>query len=256
MQREVFFARLQIAKRQKPWIIRGFLDGHYQWDTIKTLFSNSVLSLAHRGVSLSNQGSVTHWIEQLKEGEPEAAQQVWERYWARLIGLARTRLGGNAGRMADAEDAAQSAMQTFFRRAHKGNYPLLNDRQELWQLLVVITASKASNQRRRERALKRGGGKVRGDSVFGQDGPGIEQVISNEPTPAFAAAVAEEHELLFKKLDDESGSESLRVIAQMKFEGYSVKEIAEHLDCSERTVKRKLALIRSIWTAEINNDAA
>ena len=32
--------------------------------------------------------SVTHWIRQLKAGDREAAQQLWQRYFQRLVGLA------------------------------------------------------------------------------------------------------------------------------------------------------------------------
>lgn len=203
---------------------------------------------------MATQGSITCWIEQLKEGDPEASQRLWERYWTRLIGLAHNKLRGTANRMADAEDAAQSALISFFRRTDEKGFPQLNDRQDLWQLLVLITACKASNQRRRERAQKRGGGQVRGDSVFGSEGPGIEEVIGDEPTPAFAVAAAEQYERLFKQLENEQGAETLRKVAQMKFEGYSLSDIAEHLDCSERTVKRKLAVIRSVWSKELDDN--
>ena len=33
-------------------------------------------------------GSVTRWIGELKAGEPDAAQRLWERYFADLVRLA------------------------------------------------------------------------------------------------------------------------------------------------------------------------
>ena len=39
-------------------------------------------------------GSVTHWIGALKSGDQEAAQQLWQRYWKRLVGLAAKKISG------------------------------------------------------------------------------------------------------------------------------------------------------------------
>ena len=39
-----------------------------------------------------DQGSVTRWIDELKGGDPAAAQPLWDRYYERLVRLARTKL--------------------------------------------------------------------------------------------------------------------------------------------------------------------
>ena len=113
----------------------------------------------------------------------------------------------------------------------------------------MLTARKAAHQIRDEFCAKRGGGKVRPESDLpaadAEDGEGrLAQVIGSEPTPEFAAQVAEESRRLFEKL----GDETLRSIAQRKLEGYTVEEIAEELGCVPRTVNRKLAEIRDLWS--------
>ncbi len=60
------------------------------------------------------------------------------------MALARTGLRGAARRVADEEDAALSAFDSFCRRAAQGQFPDLKDRDGLWALLVVITARKAA----------------------------------------------------------------------------------------------------------------
>ncbi|MEK6249377.1 MAG: ECF-type sigma factor, partial [Planctomycetales bacterium] len=197
------------------------------------------------------EGSVTIWLDELKQGDQQAAQQLWQRYWHQLIRLANKKLGRSAGRVADAEDVAICAIDSFYRGAQEGRFPKLEDRDDLWQLLVMITARKAVNQIKYETRLKRGGGQVRGESVFaGTDNDsqpaGIDQVTGGEPTPEFAAAVAEEYERRLEQLK----SESLRNVARLKLEGHTVDEIAEQLDCSSRTIKRKLALIKTRWSEE------
>jgi DNA-directed RNA polymerase specialized sigma24 family protein len=71
---------------------------------------------------------------------------------------------------------------------------------------------------------------------------GIQEVVGKEPTPAFAAQFAEEHERLLAVLDDD-----LRRIARLKLEGYANEEIAQEVKCGLRTVQRKLNRIRREW---------
>ena len=68
---------------------------------------------------MSSEGSVTRWFDALQAGDPAAAQQLWERYFQRLVGLARQKL--------------------------------------LWRLLMVITTRKAAHLIRDQGRLKRGG---------------------------------------------------------------------------------------------------
>src|SRR3954469_11973834 len=105
---------------------------------------------------MSSQGSVTHWISLLKAGEHAAVQPLWERYFPRLVTLARARLRGAPRRVADEEDVALSAFDSFCRRAKQGRFPQLLNRDELWHLLVVLAARKAVDLARRENRQKRG----------------------------------------------------------------------------------------------------
>src|SRR5689334_4677984 len=102
-------------------------------------------------------GSVTQWLNQLRLGNSEAAQQLWERYYSSLVTIAQKRLRGFNLRGADEEDAVQSAFASFYGRVEKGEYPRVQDRDDLWRLLVVITAHKAIGYCRRNSAAKRGG---------------------------------------------------------------------------------------------------
>jgi DNA-directed RNA polymerase specialized sigma24 family protein len=198
---------------------------------------------------MSSMGSVTAWIEQLRAGNRAAAQQIWERYFSRLVGLARTKLRGLRRGAADEEDVALSAFDSFYRGAEQGRFPRLGDRHNLWELLVVITVRKAIDLRQRESRQKRGGGKVAGESAL--DGPlgpeeggaGIEQVVGAEPTPELAAQVADEVRRLLGMLP----KEEVRSVALLKLEGYTNAEVADRLGCAEATVERRLSLIRSVW---------
>jgi DNA-directed RNA polymerase specialized sigma24 family protein len=194
---------------------------------------------------MSFDASVTHWIHEFQRGNPLAAQALWERYFQRLVRLARQKLPGRALRVADEEDVALSAFHSFCRGVEAGRYPQLTDRDDLWRLLVVITAHKAIHLVRDAQRLKRGGPLVAPLSADGEQAA-LSQVIGPEPTPEFAAQVAEEFQRLLDRLDDAG----LRTVAVWKMEGYTNEEIAAKLDCAPRTVERKLKLIRQLWEQE------
>ena len=44
------------------------------------------------GTMSPSEGSVSHWLGPLREGDPDAAQRLWERYFQQLIELARKKL--------------------------------------------------------------------------------------------------------------------------------------------------------------------
>lgn len=201
-------------------------------------------------IAVPVEESVTFWIEQLKAGDKEAARPLWERYFSRLVHLARQRLRGTRRAVADEEDVALSAFDSFCRAAEQGRFPQLNDRDDLWRLLVVITERKSIDLARRQHPGKQKGPQIvsEADLPDSSDTPGLGWVPAPEPTPEFAALLADEFLRLFRLLDDDQ----LHVLAQLKFEGYSNPEIAQHLQCGLRTVERKLALIRGLWEPEVN----
>jgi DNA-directed RNA polymerase specialized sigma24 family protein len=198
---------------------------------------------------MSSDESVSQWIGRLQDGDPAAAQQLWERYFQRLVGLARKKLDGMPRRSADEEDVALSAFDSFCRGAGHGRFPQLRDRDNLWRLLVTITARKAYQLLLREGRQKRGGNAVLDEAALagptdsGSREVGLEQLLDREPTPEFAAQLAEEYERLLASLPDAE----LRSVAQWKLEGYTNEEISAKLGCALRSVERKLKVIRSLW---------
>jgi DNA-directed RNA polymerase specialized sigma24 family protein len=193
------------------------------------------------------EGSVTRWISDLKAGGEGAAQRLWERYFERLVHMTRNKLRGR-GRsraVADEEDAALSAFDTFCREAAGGRLPWLTDRDGLWRLLVVLTLRKAADQVQRQGAAKRGGGRLVGESALPgfeceYGGNALDQIAGKEPTPELAAMLVEQYE----RLRTELGDDMLRRVLDLRLEGYDREEIAAKLGCAVRTVTRKLDVIR------------
>jgi DNA-directed RNA polymerase specialized sigma24 family protein len=148
----------------------------------------------------------------------------------------------------DENDVVQSMGRSFFRRLRRGDFDLAG-RDDLWALLVTITLNKARNAAdrlfasirdvRRARPLASDDGS-RSDAPHGAFAP--EDV---QPTPAEAAALNEALERRLRDLPEED----LQQVALMKLEGYTNGEIAEARQWGERTVERKVRLIRKRWEA-------
>jgi DNA-directed RNA polymerase specialized sigma24 family protein len=188
---------------------------------------------------------VTVWLARLRAGDPAAARPLWDKYFRRLVGLARDRLRSAARRAADEEDVALSAFDSFCRNAGAGRFPDLADRDSLWRLLAAFTLRKAAHHTRDAARLKRGGGTAEAGSEA------VEEVLGREPDPALAAELADECDRLLSAL----GDPELRRVAVLRMDGHSVEEVAAAVGCAPRSVKRKLALIRAVWEREAGDAA-
>jgi RNA polymerase sigma factor (sigma-70 family) len=196
------------------------------------------------------QGSVTRLIIDLRSDEPAvrevAARLVWGRYFRELLALARSHLSARIRSREDEEDVLQSMYKSFCIRQRRGDFDLTN-RDELWNLLVRITLRKAQSAATRHLQGKRDVRREEAEEAVrsGEDEPGsiLDQIDSDGPTPAEAALLNEALERRFQMLKDPD----LRQIALWKLEGYTNAEIATQLDCTLRTVERKLERIRAYW---------
>jgi DNA-directed RNA polymerase specialized sigma24 family protein len=192
---------------------------------------------------MDSDDSVTQWIGQLKRGDRAAAPPLWQAYFHRLVALARDRLRGAPRGAADEEDVALAAFDSFYRRAERGQFPKLDDRNDLWHLVSVITVRKAIDAARRE--ARRSGRAPRATSKDWAEWD-VGLALSTEPTPELAATIADEYRRLLERL----GNESLRAVALMQMEGFSNGDIAARLGIVESSVARKLRRIRELWIQE------
>lgn len=197
---------------------------------------------------LPEEHSVTMWLSSLQTGDGDAAAGIWQRFYSDLVRRVGRRMQSSPVRDADADDVVQEAFHTFFRRAEAGQFPDLNDRDDLWKLLVTLTERKALNQIRGARAQKRGGGDLRGESIFlqaadGNAGGGFDRIANANVTPEDAALIAESFGDLIEMLNPDQ-----RLMAIYKLEGRTNEEIARLLDCALATVERRLNLIRRKWS--------
>ncbi len=202
-----------------------------------------------------SQEPVSLWIEQLAAADHDAASRLWAHFCQRLMIFARSRMSPSTRRIYDEEDAAVSAFRSLCRGIEAQRFPEVGDRGNLWALLVVITSRKIANRFRYEHQQRRDSNQTLSESMLqpsdSSDVGLMQSLPSNEPTPAFAAEVADMSEYLMSQLPDMD----LRKLVLLKLEGHTNEDAAELMKITRRTVQRKLELIRRIWleSAELPN---
>jgi RNA polymerase sigma-70 factor (ECF subfamily) len=173
-----------------------------------------------------------------REGDQQAARELFSRYAERLLALARSRLSAKLARHLDPEDVVQSAYRSFFVGARDGRF-VLERSGDLWRLLVAITVHKLQRQVERHAAGKR--------AVSLEFSPDDENglfglqalALAREPTPADAAALADTLEHALAGLQPEQ-----RRVVELRLQGFRLEEIAAELHRSERTVRRVLEQVK------------
>ncbi len=185
--------------------------------------------------------SVTQWIQGIKGGDEDAAARIWERFFARVCGLADQRLGSTPRVVTDAEDIALSAIHALCAGAKADRFRQLQDRGDLWDVLAMITVRKSIDARRR--ASRIGEPMTWADASPEQldDHAQLEGLIDDGYVKTLCATGEE----MVARLDPK-----LRDIAMLRLEGYSNAEIAERTGRSLPTVERHLRMIRHLWQAD------
>jgi RNA polymerase sigma-70 factor (ECF subfamily) len=198
--------------------------------------------------------SITLMIDMLRDGsddqQQQAAGRIWQEYFPRLLALARSRLDPSVRQRVDEEDVVQSMYKSFCIRHQRGDFEF-DGRDDLWRLLVQITVQKARNAAKRQQRQRRDVRKEQafetGDSPSMAQGPAA-YLASVEPTPDDAVMLNEQVQGRLEQLPEDQ-----RQIALWKLQGYTNEDIsgADKMNCSIRTVERKLNLIRKTWEAAI-----
>ncbi|WP_179957537.1 ECF-type sigma factor [Exilibacterium tricleocarpae] len=177
------------------------------------------------------------WIDGLRAGEKEASEYVWKQYYQKLLTIAGQRLTNSSKVMSDEEDVVVSAFKSFFRAVHENRASELNSEDDIWRLLITLTARKAIKQLRYESRAKRDSKKQHSN-----DADIIDNLVCPEPSAEFLMMMADEYrELNARLLDDD-----MRLIVLRKLEGYSNTEVAQLLNINLRTVQRRLIVVRSL----------
>jgi len=195
---------------------------------------------------MTQSHSVTLLIQGLrgdKQASEPAAAAIWQRYSSDLLQQAHKRMSAKIRQRTGSEDVVQDAFATFCRRFRTGEF-VVTDRDDLLRLLIGITIKKTLMTVRYHTQDKRSIGR----EIQTTPSKGREERITDfvgERVSATVEDVAVFEELYKRGLGLLNGE--LREIAALLIEGLKPIEIAKRFDVTDRTIQRKLAVIRQIW---------
>ena len=187
---------------------------------------------------MAERDSFEDVMTRLRAGDQAAAREIFQRFVGDLIRLARRQFDATLRRKVDPEDAVQSAYKSFFLRYGEGKLEV-NDWNNLWGLLTIITLRKCLDRVKYHRAGRRN---VQREAAAQSGTLGTEpwwEAVAREPTPEEAAVLAETVEQLLRSLEEEE-----RPVLEMSLQGFTTQEISERLGWPERTVRRLREHIR------------
>jgi RNA polymerase sigma-70 factor, ECF subfamily len=174
-----------------------------------------------------------------RQGDEQAAEELFHRYASRLIGLARSRMPTGLNQRLDPEDIVQSVCRSFFKRTRAGEYEV-SQGGDLWHLLVTLTLHKLTNQIVHHKAAKRACSRETHfgseDSLHGLHGA----ALAREPSPLEAMLLTDEVERLMRMLDPLH-----RQILELRLQGFTLEEIAGQTGRTERTIRRVLDQVKT-----------
>ncbi len=187
-------------------------------------------------------GTISMLLAQCKEGDEDALRLLCGKYWDELAALARRRFGTVPTVVVDDADVVNSALMAFWNKARGGELPGVQDSAQLSAWLSTVVANKVVSEIRRSSAQKAGGGR-RSDSPLLAD---LAQAREISPL---------EQQILDETLQHyvDQLPQDVRPFAALHLAGFDQQQIADRLECSRRTVIRKLKVVFETW-AELAAD--
>src|SRR5437660_12419450 len=131
---------------------------------------------------MNPSASLSELVRRLRTGDDTLANELFQRFARRLIGLARSHLDSHLRQKVDPEDVVQSVYKSFFRRleAEQIETPSWDS---LWYLLTVMTLRKSAKQAEHLHAAKRDARREVSLNAGPTDADSWKQTADREPTP-------------------------------------------------------------------------
>jgi RNA polymerase sigma-70 factor (ECF subfamily) len=189
---------------------------------------------------MADDPSFADVMSRLRQGDNAAAAEVFRRFAHRLVALARTHLESRVRRKVDAEDVIQSVLKSFFLRYQEGQFQLENW-NNLWSMLVVITLRKCGHQVAHYRAACRSVEREASAMASSDEALHDWEAVAREPTPSQVALLTEAVTELMAELNDALE----RQILEMALQGFATADISARVGRGERTVQRVLQRVRN-----------
>ena len=195
------------------------------------------------------EASSKQLVDRWRHGDDEAATELFNRYFERLLRLVDSRLARHYRARFDAADICQSALRSMFRRVRAGEYSFEHD-GGVWALIAEIALNKLRNRFRHEHAYRRDPGREQKLDPYDDSDIGFVHQLSREPSGEDVAVFRDLLTAVMKRLKPE---ERRYLVLQMRG-GYSQQDIADILKLCTRTVRRISTRVREELAGVLESD--
>jgi RNA polymerase sigma-70 factor (ECF subfamily) len=182
-------------------------------------------------------------MSEIRQGDDDAAQALFDRYIGRLQALAERQIGKEVTSRVDRDDITQSIFRTLFRRLRGGQYTVPQG-ESIWRLLTTIALNKIRSVGGFHRAAKRD---IRKSAPLHEETAGGQAVASDEASLNILR-------MTIRELLNGMSTTQQRII-ELRLEDYDVATIAAKVECSKRTVERVLQGFRDRLQQALNDEA-
>jgi RNA polymerase sigma factor (sigma-70 family) len=183
------------------------------------------------GPTVSEPQSDHTLVRYVREGDPSAAQTLFQRYAQRLRAIVASRCRPEFASRFDPEDVVQSVFRILYQGIQSRDYDVPKG-GELWSLLSVLALNKLRDQVAHHRAAKR--------SVYRttdcSETPLEQQLCSEDETENMLQLIVQEF------LDGLPASD--RDVIALRMTGHTITQIAERTGRPLRSVERVLHKVR------------
>ena len=186
-------------------------------------------------------------IDLWRHGDQNAARQIVERYFDRMLMLARRRISQRLASRVDPEDIVQSVFRTFFVRLKDGQF-VFQDQDDLCKLLMRITLHKTLRQVAFHKAAKRDPTLETNQGQAHQEQ--LLTILDREPNAEATVTFLDQLEHFLDRLEPET-----RQIIEMRLQGYTNDEISQQLGIYDRKIRRAVERVRDLAVDEGLGDA-
>jgi RNA polymerase sigma factor (sigma-70 family) len=226
----------------------GASDGKIDSTESKRILHNPLAKSDSPGSDSVEADSVVVLFRKLSDGDESASQELWNRFFQRLATEARSQLNNQQRRVMDEDDLAAGVLHSLCVAAANSKLPAIRTRDDLWRMLLSWIRNDVLDHIRGYNRQKRGGGLVRGDSVFAKMGDrnagGFDEIMAPESACQALIDLQDAWQHFSESLQDKQ----LRSIALRVLEGMTTEKIAEEINVSPRTIERKIQLIHQLWS--------
>jgi RNA polymerase sigma factor (sigma-70 family) len=174
----------------------------------------------------STRNEFEQLMERVRAGDPEVGKELFERYGKAIQMVVRYRLDSRLRSQFDSLDFAQDAWASFFRMDAE-NFTFQTPEELMAFLTRVVRHKVIDAYRKRCQHSKKHGRMFRRSRTY------IDETAARQPTPSQVAIVKEVWGRLLKNKPPK-----IQCALQMLRDGYTHREIAEHLDVNVKRVQR------------------